>query len=177
VPQWDPTLLMSLFRQRLLARLLDRHATSQELVGKLLAWRHPGFSAHLGEPIEAADRQRLEDTAAYLVRNPSTPTAPEGAHRCPESGVPERLPETPRRRSSRSWARLIAKIYQVDPLVCSRCGQRMSVIAFLTDHVSIKRILNHPGLSTPPQDKPPPVRELLRVAEHGEGWGVPADWE
>jgi hypothetical protein len=49
VPQWDPTLLMSLFRQRLLARLLDRHAISQELAGKLLAWRHPGFSAHVGE--------------------------------------------------------------------------------------------------------------------------------
>ena len=53
----------------------------------------------------------------------------------------------------------------------------MSVIAFLTDQVSIKRILDHLGLSMPPQDKPPPVRELLRVAEHSEGWGVPADWE
>jgi hypothetical protein len=21
-----------------------------------------------------------------------------------------------------------------------------------------------------------PVREILRVAEHGESWGVPADW-
>jgi hypothetical protein len=29
----------------------------------------------------------------------------------------------------------------------------------------------------PPQDKPPPVREILRVAEQGEGWGVPANWE
>ena len=106
----------------------------------------------------------------------STPTGPEEPG-WPESGVPERLPETPRRRSSPSWARLIAKIYQVDPLVCSRCGQRMSVIAFLTDQVSIRRILDHLGLSTAPQDRPPPVRELLRVAEHGEGWGVPADWE
>ena len=43
---------------------------SQELVTRLLAWRHPGFSAHVGEPIMASDRQRLEDTAAYLVRNP-----------------------------------------------------------------------------------------------------------
>ena len=234
VPQWDPTLLMSLFRQRLLARLLDRHAISQELVGKLLGWRHPGFSAHVGEPIEAADRQRLEDTAAYLVRNPLSlrklvyldgrqavlyrsrmnpslgrnfealdplewlarmsdhipdpgqhrtlfygeyANRTRGARRRPDSGVLELLPETPRRRSSPSWARLIAKIYQVDPLVCSRCGQRMSVIAFLTDQVSIKRILDHLGLSTPPQDRPPPVRELLRLAEHGEGWGVPADWE
>jgi hypothetical protein len=61
---------MSLFRQRILARLLERHAISQELVHKLLAWRHSGFSAHVGEPIEPQDRQRLEDTAAYLVRNP-----------------------------------------------------------------------------------------------------------
>jgi len=57
-------------RERILARLLDRHAISKELVQKLLAWRHPGFSAHVGEPICAQDRQRLEDTAAYLVRNP-----------------------------------------------------------------------------------------------------------
>jgi len=68
--QWDATLLMSLFRERLLARLLDRHAISKELVQKLLAWRHPGFSAHVGEPIRAEDKQRLCDTAAYLVRNP-----------------------------------------------------------------------------------------------------------
>jgi hypothetical protein len=25
-------------------------------------------------------------------------------------------------------------------------------------------------------DKPPPAREILRVAEAGEGWGVPASW-
>jgi hypothetical protein len=39
-------------------------------VAKLLAWRHPGFSAHVGEPIAPEEKQRLEDTAAYLVRNP-----------------------------------------------------------------------------------------------------------
>jgi hypothetical protein len=57
---------MTLFRERILARLLDRHAISRELVQKLLAWRHPGFS----EPIGPEDEQRLEDTGAYLVRNP-----------------------------------------------------------------------------------------------------------
>jgi len=29
------------------------------------------------------------------------------------------------------------------------------------------------ALSTPEAEKPPPMREVLRVAEHGEGWGVP----
>jgi hypothetical protein len=70
LPEWDPTILMTLFRERILARLLDRHAISRELVQKLLAWRHPGFSAHVGEPIGPEDKQRLEDTGAYLVRNP-----------------------------------------------------------------------------------------------------------
>jgi hypothetical protein len=30
LPRWDATLLMSLFRQSILARLLDRHVISQE---------------------------------------------------------------------------------------------------------------------------------------------------
>ncbi len=46
------------------------------------------------------------------------------------------------------------------------------MIAFLTDQLSIRRILDHLGLNAPP-----PVREILRVAEHGESWGVPANWE
>jgi hypothetical protein len=53
----------------------------------------------------------------------------------------------------------------------------MSIVAFLTDAFAIRRILDHLGLSTPEAEKPPPVRESLRVAEHGEGWGVPAEWE
>ena len=85
--------------------------------------------------------------------------------------------EPPRKRCSPSWARLIAKVYQVDPLLCTRCGQRMSIVAFLTDVFAIRKILDHLGLSTPEAEKPPPQREVLRVAEHGEGWGVPAEWE
>jgi hypothetical protein len=53
----------------------------------------------------------------------------------------------------------------------------MQMIAFLTDQLSIRRILDHLGLSPPDQAKPPPVREILRVAEQGEGWGTPAQWE
>ena len=68
--EWDGALLMRLFRERLLARLVECHAISPELVAKLAAWKHPGFSAHVGEPIAPEEKQRLEDTAAYLVRNP-----------------------------------------------------------------------------------------------------------
>jgi len=70
LPERDALLLMRLFRERLLARLLESHAISQELVCRLVAWRHSGFSAHVGERIEPENKQHLEDTAAYLVRNP-----------------------------------------------------------------------------------------------------------
>jgi hypothetical protein len=50
----------------------------------------------------------------------------------------------------------------------------MQMIAFLTDQLSIRRILDHLGLSRLEQDKPPTAREILRVAEQGDGWGMPA---
>jgi hypothetical protein len=235
LPEWNATLLMSLFRKRLLARLVEAHAISPELVRKLLAWKHPGFSAHVGEPIAPTDKLRLEDTAAYLVRNPlslkklvyldgeraviyrsrmnpslgrnfdaldplewlarmSDHIPDPGQHRTlfygeysnrvRGSGHPDdreaqagEAPE-PRKRCSPTWARLIARVYQVDPLVCTRCGQRMSLIAFVTDQMAIGKILEHLGLSSPQAAKPPPpAREVLRVAEHADGWGTPQQWD
>ncbi len=60
---------MKLFRERLLARLIERHAISEELARKLLAWRHPGFSAHVGEAIPFKDKEAIEDVVWYLVRS------------------------------------------------------------------------------------------------------------
>jgi hypothetical protein len=67
---WDGDAVMKLFRERLLARLIERHAISEELARKLLDWRHPGFSAHLGEPIPFEDKKAIEDVACYMVRAP-----------------------------------------------------------------------------------------------------------
>ena len=46
----------------------------------------------------------------------------------------------------RNWARLIQKIYEVDPLVCPKCSGEMRVIAFIEDPDVIKKILKHLGL-------------------------------
>jgi Transposase zinc-binding domain/Putative transposase len=237
--QWDSLRLMTLFRERLLACLLDKRAISEDLVTKLLAWRHPGFSAHVGDRVAAEDKKRLEDTAAYLVRHPlslkklvyldghkavlyrsrmnpalgrnfeamdplewlariSDHIPDPGQHRTlfygeyssrARAGLKPLEPDAtsttadqppPRRRCPPSWARLIANVYQVDPLVCTRCGRRMSILAFVSDQHSISRILEHLGLRSPQLDRPPPARaihEIIRVAEQGEGWGVPASWD
>jgi len=40
-------------------------------------------------------------------------------------------------------ARLLAKIYEIDPFVCPRCGSEMRVIAIIQDVAEIKKILKH----------------------------------
>jgi hypothetical protein len=59
---------MRLFRERLLAPLVERPAISEALVLELFAWRHPGFSARVGEAIPFELKKAIEDVACYLVR-------------------------------------------------------------------------------------------------------------
>jgi hypothetical protein len=42
-----------------------------------------------------------------------------------------------------AWARLLAKVYEIDPLVCPKCGAEMTVIAVIQDPVEIRDILAH----------------------------------
>ena len=42
-----------------------------------------------------------------------------------------------------AWARLLARVYEVDPLICPECGLEMRVIAVIEDGGEIKRILRH----------------------------------
>jgi hypothetical protein len=43
----------------------------------------------------------------------------------------------------RAWARLLAKVYEVDPMTCPKCGADMKVTAVIEDSDEIKRILRH----------------------------------
>ena len=65
-------------------------------------------------------------------------------------------PSTPASPGARSWARLIARIYEVDPLRCRRGGSSMLLIAFITERAVIVRILDQLG-------------ELKPLATHGTG--------
>ncbi len=66
-------------------------------------------------------------------------------------------------RAKLSWARLIHKVYEVDPLICAKCGTPMHVIALIDDATVIRRILEHLGLWAPrkPQrnQRAPPADE------------------
>ncbi|MBN2034679.1 MAG: transposase, partial [Deltaproteobacteria bacterium] len=55
----------------------------------------------------------------------------------------------------KNWARLIQKIYEVDPLTCPRCSGKMKVISVIEDQDVIKKILKHLGLWEV-KPRPPP---------------------
>lgn len=78
------------------------------------------------------------------------------------------MEEEIRHPPSKGWAEMIRKVYEVDPLVCPQCGSMMKVIAFLTDHAVVDRIINHLKL-TFVADRPPPPhiasQEVLMAAE------------
>ena len=57
---------------------------------------------------------------------------------------------TPGRRTSSRWAALIARIYDVLPLVCPSCGASMRIIAFITVPVPVRSILTYLDLPSRP---------------------------
>ncbi len=74
------------------------------------------------------------------------------------NGKPEPL-TTPALRpvASATWRELIKRVWEVDPLICPRCGTEMAKIAVLKDPVVITKILRHLGLwEEPPARGPPP---------------------
>jgi hypothetical protein len=189
-----------------------------------MAWRHSGFSVHLGDAIAREDAQALEDLAGYVVRNPLSlkrlvyldgrqAVIYRGLRPNPRLGrnfesmdpldwlarMTDHIPDPHRhrtlfyghyanrvrggrrkepldpveseagakRRCSASWARLIAKVYEVDPLTCRDCGGALKIIAYLTDQAAIRKILDHLGLSPAEAERPPPEVRYVPVDDEG----------
>ena len=66
----------------------------------------------------------------------------------------------------RSWARLIQKIYNVDPLICPKCAGEMKIVAFIEENWLIRKILMHLNLwdtrnHDPPENKSSHISELV----------------
>ena len=80
-------------------------------------------------------------------------------------GAKAEAPE--KRRCSPNWARLISKVYHADPLTCRECGGRLQVVAYIHDHFTIKKILDHLGLSPPEIERPPPDIRYVPVDHEG----------
>jgi uncharacterized protein (UPF0212 family) len=68
-----------------------------------------------------------------------------------------------RRLPSKGWAAMIRKVYEVDPMICPKCGGRMKIVAFITEVAVVDRIMEHLKL-TFVAAKPPPSHVFEQVA-------------
>ena len=120
---------------------------------------HDDIEATEGEKIDAMEfvarvLVQIPDPRRHLVRyyvvyssaarkrkKSAAPAEPSAPDKPPEDAAP---PDGPHRTAlRRRWAELIRRVYEVDPLVCPRCGSEMRVIGFITQPALIDRILDH----------------------------------
>ena len=70
--------------------------------------------------------------------------------------------QEPQTRSKANWARLMKKFYEIDPLICPKCGSNMKLMAFFTDPIQIDRICANLKIST--GRAPPKLRYSIPMA-------------
>jgi hypothetical protein len=76
----------------------------------------------------------------------------------PQKILPPALQQTATEISkvSFNWAKLIARIYEVNPLLCTSCGKEMKIRVIITDKTLIWRILKGIGWPTAAPEFDPP---------------------
>jgi len=94
---------------------------------------------------------------------------------------------------SRGWAEMIKKVYEIDPLICPKCGGTMPacawphadrrIVSFIEDYNIIDKIIKHLKLTFKAERPPPPQAQLSiaaeerseylwnsKVLDQGQGW-------
>jgi hypothetical protein len=89
-------------------------------------------------------------------------------------------PDEPSKGYRKNWARLIQKIYEIDPLACPRCKGEMRIIAFTEGGEVIKKILKHLGLwAVKPRSSPRSAKSQPSSTEphidYSDSQDVPSD--
>jgi len=148
IPHIDDTRLAEIFAREVLADLVRKELLSPEWAERILSWRHTGFSVHsrvraktkpeservgkyMIRPILSLERLSLDDKQGQVMVRYHGLYA--NAHRGKVRKVnlavfPLRVVEAELRPvPSKGWAAMIRKVYEVDPLLCPRCGGRMKV--------------------------------------------------
>ena len=76
---------------------------------------------------------------------------------------------------------LIARIFEVFPLLCPKCGGQVRLIALITEGSQIRKILDHIGVDPdPPHISPargPPLWDDCGDAQTDDGVNMEPDWD
>jgi Putative transposase len=103
-----------------------------------LDWIH-AVTAHI--PDRGRHCVRYYGALANRARSPKTSSEQQTAPAAGPGASADSASEFVQRRRA-SWARLIKKIFEADPLLCP-CGATMKIISFITEPRVVDRILRH----------------------------------
>ena len=158
------------------ALYLAEEKIAPEVVENMRGWPHSGFSVDQSVFLPAGNRPGIERLVQYMIRyygwysnktrglrrkaaeqaatanSPLLPGEGQGVRAAPP-------PVSTPARCSQTWAMLIKRVYEIDPLACPRCGGAMKVIAFIEppQGALIEKILRHCGLWNPSSPRAPPA--------------------
>ncbi len=149
---------------------LGRYMTRPPLPQDLVELRHDGMvlvptppdprtgaTEIVLDPLELVHRivMQIPDKGAHSVRYYGAyscrarraraehePARDEAEHAETPTATADAQSEQERQRRQ-TWARMIRHIFEVDPLLCEKCGGQMRVISVITDPPVVQRILRH----------------------------------
>ncbi len=80
-----------------------------------------------------------------------------------EEGIEEQVDPELSKNAKSAWARLIKKVYEVDPMLCPKCGAEMRLMAIIEEDEVIEKNTETPSSlgspPRPPSQAPPPEEE------------------
>ncbi len=104
------------------------------------------------------------------------PAVPSAAAVAPTLPAPPAAEPALRRAARYAWAVLLARIYEVFPLRCPKCGGDMRIIAFITEMAVVRDILLALGEPiAPPTSAPARGPPLWAAMDDAASDAVPAD--
>jgi len=159
----DASVRIEAFDRPGLERLI-RYCARPPFASENLRWNGPWLEYRLPKPsrtgqisIQLEPLEFIERIAAFIpyprrhrrhyhgVFAPSSPLRTKVAANAQKARVevPSEVKETVEKveKVSFTWAKLIARIYEVNPLICVSCGKEIKIIAFVTHSSQIWRIL------------------------------------
>ena len=131
--------------------------------------------------LAAFARQTSAQTGLTGTSEGAPGVAPEGNAVGTGAQLPQPEPVPPRRSPAHYlWAILIARTYEVFPLVCPLCGGPMRLIAFITQGAQVSKIWDYIGVDPQPAHIAPARRPPLWNdcdAQVGVGVQIEPDWD
>lgn len=154
------------------ARVDELHLTPLELIDRIAALVPPPRTHRHRYFGVLAPNSPLRDGAVAMAQTPRVPQATTQAEPTstglgtPAPTLPGNAvtvtpdPVPPKRPAHYLWAVLVARIYEVFPLLRPLCGGQMRIIAFITHSADLRHVLDHIGADSEPPHMPAPDHEV-----------------